>query len=587
MNPKREMKANNSTSELQFQNIMLKDISPDPNQPRKFYEENAMLELTESVLESGVLQPILVRKNPKGKGYMLVCGERRYRAAMTVQKEHKERNTIPAVIRELTDEEALQLQIVENLQRQDVHPMEEAVAFKSLIDGKDWSFEEIGKRVGKSAYYVRQRIKLNSLIEPFQQLFFKHQMEISTALDIARTDIETQKQILEDCGEDAINNPHFHLTINKWQWSKYNANLDAAPFDIADPTLDVGMGPCTQCQFNSSVSKLFPDTNGNTSCGNIACFREKANRSFELHLGLAQEDPTIVLITNEPLLSNETKQLMKDIDGIIERNGFEEIAMPELPERESYDNNNKTKKEDEAEFQKDLKEYKKDLDVWNKKIENGSFLKAFVVGGDDKGKYTYVKLRKAVGNAKIVDSVASPAAPSELDEIDTEIERLKDREKRAKELDGNKMWDQIKVKFLPAQYAEEMNGRLTPLEIQAISQTMYNTLSWQAKEDFRKLFKIGTQAKKLPEIDAQTFSKICRYFFLSLLPPAYCTTGISTSMDASLCLAIAEKYFPDQLREIQDEAGLKTEKRVKRFNERIKELQDKKKKIKSAQKSNK
>lgn len=160
-------------SELQFQQIPLKDITPDPNQPRKFYDEQSMQDLTDSVRESGVLQPILVRKKAKGKGYLLVCGERRYRASVAVQTAFKTRDTIPAVIRELSDEEALQLQIVENLQRKDVHPMEEAVGFKSFIEGKNWSFEEIAKRcflkltrqpsikcVGSLCwmYYLQQRV---------------------------------------------------------------------------------------------------------------------------------------------------------------------------------------------------------------------------------------------------------------------------------------------------------------------------------------------------------------------------------------------------------------------------------------------
>ena len=131
----------------ELKEVLIKDIHPDPNQPRRFYDEQAMDELTESIKDSGVIQPIVIR--PNGKGYIIVCGERRYRAALSVNAAFKDRNTIPAVIRNLSDEEALQLQIVENLQRKDVHPMEEAVAFKSLLEKKQWSVNEIAPLLQK------------------------------------------------------------------------------------------------------------------------------------------------------------------------------------------------------------------------------------------------------------------------------------------------------------------------------------------------------------------------------------------------------------------------------------------------------
>jgi ParB family chromosome partitioning protein len=107
-----------------FKTILLDDIHPDPNQPRKYYDALAMEELTQSVKEKGVLQPVLIR--PNGNGYILVCGERRYRASKEAGL-----TDIPAVIRQLTDDEALELQIIENLQRKDVNPMEEGTAFQN------------------------------------------------------------------------------------------------------------------------------------------------------------------------------------------------------------------------------------------------------------------------------------------------------------------------------------------------------------------------------------------------------------------------------------------------------------------------
>jgi ParB family chromosome partitioning protein len=155
----------------EFKLTPLKEIHPDPNQPRKFYDESAMQELIQSVKEKGILQPILVR--PNGNGFVLVCGERRYRASVAAGL-----TEIPTVIRHLSDDEALELQIIENLQRKDVHPMEEAVAFKSLLDNKQkvHTLEEIAARVGKSEFYVRQRMKLNALTKDWQEVFYSKKM---------------------------------------------------------------------------------------------------------------------------------------------------------------------------------------------------------------------------------------------------------------------------------------------------------------------------------------------------------------------------------------------------------------------------
>lgn len=155
---------NNATLQV----IPLDDIEVDHNQPRKVFDDFAMEELTSSILKKGVLQPILVR--PFGNKYKLVSGERRYRASRSVQAAIKTRNTIPAMIVEMDDTEALEAQIVENLQRKDVNPMEEAVAFKQLQE--KYSHQEIGLKVGKSEKYVAQRISLNGLIEDFQPFYF-------------------------------------------------------------------------------------------------------------------------------------------------------------------------------------------------------------------------------------------------------------------------------------------------------------------------------------------------------------------------------------------------------------------------------
>jgi ParB family chromosome partitioning protein len=105
-----------------FKTIPLSEIHPDKNQPRKFINDISLKELTESVKLKGVIQPIMVR--PNKTGYILVCGERRVKASVAAGLKD-----VPAVVRNLTDEEALEIQFIENIQRDDVHPMDEASTF--------------------------------------------------------------------------------------------------------------------------------------------------------------------------------------------------------------------------------------------------------------------------------------------------------------------------------------------------------------------------------------------------------------------------------------------------------------------------
>ncbi len=110
-----------------FELISIAQIRADPNQPRKHFSEGDLQELIQSIQQHGILQPVLLRPTDSEGNYQIVCGERRYRAALASGL-----TVIPATIRTLSDEEALEIQVIENLQRKDVLPMEEAVAFKLL-----------------------------------------------------------------------------------------------------------------------------------------------------------------------------------------------------------------------------------------------------------------------------------------------------------------------------------------------------------------------------------------------------------------------------------------------------------------------
>jgi ParB family transcriptional regulator, chromosome partitioning protein len=150
-------------NEETVQEVKLKDIRPNPYQPRKIFEPGAIEELKESILEHGILQPIIVRKSIKG--YEIVVGERRYRAASAAKLD-----VVPVVVRELNDQQMMELAVLENLQREDLSPIEEGAAYQMLMDKLKITQEEVAKRLGKSRPHIANHIRLLSLPAPIQEL---------------------------------------------------------------------------------------------------------------------------------------------------------------------------------------------------------------------------------------------------------------------------------------------------------------------------------------------------------------------------------------------------------------------------------
>jgi ParB family chromosome partitioning protein len=143
--------------------LKLADIRPNPYQPRKTFDEDALNELAASIQESGVFQPIIVRRSVNG--YELIAGERRFRASKLAGKE-----TIPAIIRQFDEPAMMEIAVLENLQREDLTPLEEAQAYETLLKKLDLTQAEVSERLGKSRPYIANYLRLLGLPNDVKQL---------------------------------------------------------------------------------------------------------------------------------------------------------------------------------------------------------------------------------------------------------------------------------------------------------------------------------------------------------------------------------------------------------------------------------
>ncbi|MGX6971455.1 ParB/RepB/Spo0J family partition protein [Vagococcus bubulae] len=157
------------------QDIPLAELRPNPYQPRKTFDEKALEELASSIKQSGVFQPIIVRKSSV-KGYEIIAGERRFRASKLAGKE-----TIPAIIREFDEERMMQIAVLENLQREDLNPLEEAEAYEMLMKNLDLTQVELSEKLGKSRPYIANYLRLLTLPKVVKDLVQKESLSMGQA----------------------------------------------------------------------------------------------------------------------------------------------------------------------------------------------------------------------------------------------------------------------------------------------------------------------------------------------------------------------------------------------------------------------
>lgn len=281
--------------------LPLELIAPSTTNPRRHPQDKAamlvawnLVELADSIKKHGVLQPILVRPHPASKEgdgrppYELVVGERRWRASQLAGEP-----TIEAKVREMTDFEALEIQVIENDQREDLHPLEQAEGYHKLMRAPNGlqgytTADELADRIGKSRRFVFNRLKLCELGPDGRAAFYEGKINASVALLIARMkDHDEQAKATAAIVQGFGGEPFSFRSAAEYLKREFMLDLGKATFDIA-VVYDVA-GPCMQCTKRSGAHPdLFADVGGSDMCQDSKCYQAKEAEAKQKRLAAAR-----------------------------------------------------------------------------------------------------------------------------------------------------------------------------------------------------------------------------------------------------------------------------------------------------------
>lgn len=262
MAKKTKKTANQNVTVEQFKLVSIHDLKLNGNY-RKTVSEDELIELSESIKTVGLIQPLTVRQTDKG--FQIVCGEKRYRAALKAGLLQ-----LPVIVRELDDDQVLEIQIIENLQRSDPHPLDEAEGYERLLITGRFTKESIAERIGKSTAYIHKRLQLMNLKDEIKEAFYTGTITHGAAVVLARVDQPVQKKafdVLKKQPDMPASQLQQHIKTN------FFLELKEAPFDLEDKTLVEETPDCFSCPKRTGFNKnLFEDLESEDYCMDKHCW---------------------------------------------------------------------------------------------------------------------------------------------------------------------------------------------------------------------------------------------------------------------------------------------------------------------------
>lgn len=301
--------------------LSIKQLFESPLNPRRTYNEKKMEELVESIRTKGILMPLLVR--PNDGRFEIAAGHRRYRAAIKVGLQEA-----PVIIREMSDIDFLEILTIENLQREDLEPLDEAQGYRTLMEKAGYEVPSIAAKIGKSESYIYQRLKLLELIPEAQKQLTEDKITAGHAILIARLQPEEQKECLDAIKEEAdYGNGMSVRDLADHIETQIHLDLNSASFSKKDPDLVPEAGPCTTCPKRTGFTPaLFPDIKKKDTCTDPSCFHRKLEAYTAQWLAKQSQDSDVPPLRLSRNYDARIKKLPEDPVKPIPSNLWTEIA---------------------------------------------------------------------------------------------------------------------------------------------------------------------------------------------------------------------------------------------------------------------
>ncbi|NDV60401.1 ParB/RepB/Spo0J family partition protein [Bacteroides sp. 519] len=540
-------------------------IEPSNYNARKTFAPDAMNELMQSISVHGLIQPITVRKKSENREhYEIICGERRFRACCMLNMKE-----IPCMVCQATDEQAYDLSIIENLQREDVPPMEAAEAYKRLIDTKRYDIVSLAVTYGKSKKHIYQMLKLCDLIKGIANLVKTGKLTASAGIVISKYDKKTQEAVLKDRFDEHGAGEWHHISATNLDSrikSYYTSNLNDYDFDKTE---------CLKCNFNSKNFDLFTENTCGTcgKCTNKECLEAKNTLYI---VGKAQEialaDPKLIFIGDQYGRENDATKKIKEagyeFKNVHIYNLNKYPTKPAAPEAAKYE-----KPED---LEKAQKRYEREQTYFDNKTQELDSLKAqgkirVYADIDNKGITLYYK---EVNNKDVKTN----------EQIITDLKAKKIRNSEiAKEKTAGDIKELLRTDELP-------KSDFTPVEEQAmyffmldkLRRSHYSTINLK-ENDYYGL----TDEKKLiivANLTEEQKTVIRRDYLYSHLTER---TNTISDVKGGMMLAFAMQHLPEKTATIETQYKEEYDTKNARLDERIAGLKKAEKKAKAENKAKK
>ncbi|MFV0315155.1 MAG: ParB/RepB/Spo0J family partition protein [Anaerotignum sp.] len=532
--------------------------------PRQYFDEKALAELAESIKQVGIIQPITVRKMPNTENmYSIIAGERRYRASKLAGL-----TQMPAYLRECTEEEALDIALTENLQREDMTDLETAEAVKTMIEVKKFDIKTIAVKLGKSEKYVRDRYQLNNLIDDFKKMLSENSINIGKAVFLASYPQDLQEQIFKDHFTNENWNYWAELSLSKFENhldGRFNSNLENAIFDTTS---------CTGCQFNSSFGRLFSDETAR--CLNKPCFIDKQDESkFKKIADVIEENPTLPIIRRYHVSDWVLRKFEENSFELAEDGGTyyqmpEEPEKPEKPKEEDctdedtgeidqewFDNEMEQYELDLKDYEEACTDYAKEIIEFEEKLKNGDYQHCLVLSGTE------------IKKGYISFDDADNEKESDISSEDKEISKLKAKLEREQELKVEKSIKDIKDQVFKG------NVDFTKDAVKLEQDILFYYLLSELSDEHEKLFfgqRWAADKVKFDFVVSMTPEQrtvIIRDFILSKLKQ-YAFN--STSVASQLFLEFSKYHFEKETADLEQVHQAVFLKRKSRIEQKLKEL---------------